>query len=109
MNTIKEYQINTDGESNGLTIPSGFRIIVQHALIQSVQNDPVKNYQMDLQTATYKDDTHQKTLPNDNIPPTLSYTITAANLATAVNTLVDDNIRPQLDTAYGAENVTVIT
>ena len=109
MNTIKEYQIDIDGESNGLIIPAGFRIVVQHALIQSIQNDPVKNYQMDLQTATYKDDTHTKAIPNDNIPTTLSYTITAANLATAVNTLVDDNIRPQLNTAYGAENVTVIT
>lgn len=106
MSFIKEYEITIAGASNGLVIPANFRILIQGAVMDSnASNDP----KLSCQVPTYVDSTHADTVVNDAIAQAQEFDLVTADLSTAINTLVDAKIRPLIDTAYGAGNVTVIT
>ena len=103
---VKEYEIDIAGTSNGLVLPANFRITIVCARIDTTATgEPVLNCQV----PTYVDSTHALTVLNDDIAQVHSFALVAADLSTAVNTLADAKVRPLIDTAYGAGNVTVIT
>lgn len=107
--SIKEYQINTAGSSNGLVIPSGFRIAVMPTAFTPVQNDAAVDFTVEMQVCTYVDDQHTAVIPNDNVASRMSYNINEETIAQDIRTLVGSLIKPDLDAFYGTENVQVIT
>ena len=102
---IKEYQINTSGASKGLTIPSGFRIGITRTNIYQKGSD----FELELEVCTYKSSGDTTLLTNDAIDINEKYPLLASGLTTSLETLVDDNLRPDLNTAYGSGNVVEIS
>ena len=113
MNYIVAWQINTEGSSEGLPIPSGFAIACVVAVTQSSQNG-VDFATMEVQLRTTKtismdDVIHINTdLVNQGFKAkgnVKTYTLVSEDLDSATRALVMDNIKPDLDNAYGAANV----
>ncbi len=67
MNSVTEFQINEVGVSNGMVIPSGFRIVIEHAIIRGVQGDPDKDHILEVQAVTFIDDNYIEPVENDGL------------------------------------------
>ncbi len=107
MNFIKECQVNVAGKSNGLTIPSGFRIGII-GLNKEIQKDNTVNVIFEVHT--YEDDTHSKRLVNDDVTPFIcTYNMTKASAFTTTDqTLFNNTLKTTITDAYGASNVVII-
>jgi hypothetical protein len=102
-NFIKEFQINTVGESNELVIPSGFRIGIE-SVVKNPQADGTVN--VIFYVNTYKDDTYSKRIDNDEISWTMTYNMSKADAFTQTDlTIYNNTLKPDLITVYGAGNI----
>ena len=100
---IKEFQINTDGVSNGLIIPAGFRIGIE-SVVKNPQADGTIN--VVFYVSTYRDDTYSKRIDNDDVTWTKTYNMSKANAFTQTDLVIyNSTLKPDLITAYGAGNI----
>lgn len=113
MNNLVAWKINTAGVSDGLSIPSGFVVSCMINSQKSVNNG-VDFAELEVQVCTCKDDTFSGVLnQNDDLMAqgfvskgnVKSYTLVSADLDDSVRTMIKNKVRPDLDAAYGAENV----
>lgn len=106
MNFIKECQVNTVGKSNGLDIPSGFRVGLS-SIRKEIQEDDTVNVIFDV--GTYKDDTHSRRIVNDDVNWSAVYNMTKSAAFTATDlTLFNNTLKADIITAYGSSNVVVV-
>ena len=108
-NSIKEYQINTTGSSNGLTIPSGFRIAIMPIAFSPVQDIAGIYATLQMQVCTYANDQHTTIIKNDQVADRIEYNLIEGNLDESVRTVANNKLLPELQSVYGAGNVEVIT
>lgn len=100
---IKEFQINTEGSSNELVIPSGFRIGIE-SVVKNPQNDGSVN--VVFYVATYKDDSYVKRIDNDDIDWTMVYNMSKSDAFTKTDlTIYYNTLKPEMESVYGAGNI----
>ena len=102
---IKEYEITTAGSASGLTLPSGFRVGVCSAEI--VPNHEDSTWSLVLEVCTWTDGTYAQKVQNDDVSNKF-YNLGASVPNNAIQTMINNYFKPDLDTAYGSENVTVL-
>lgn len=106
MANIKEYQVNVAGDSNGLVIPSGHRIVVEE--IKGIYFDGT-NWCTSLVVRTYTDNTYTKQVENDIIELDMCIGAIGATLtADGVKVLAENVIEPILDEFVGPSNYITI-
>jgi len=113
MNVINEFQINAQGMSNGLPIPTGFRILVIQANVIAV-NPTIVSHRLELQTETYQDINYTTPLSNDDLEALSNFNDSVAyynspSLSSGIKTVSKNAIFADLETVYGTGNVVVIT
>ena len=117
MNYELGYQINVSGKSDGLTIPSGFAIVVKNSSQVSNNNGEEDPFSLEVQMETYKTTSFAtKIKVNDDLMghgftnngTYKSYGLTSANINTGLRGLLRTKIRADLNEIYGAQNVSEI-
>lgn len=103
MNFIKECQVNIEGKSNGLDIPSGFRLGLS-SIRKEIQLNNTVNVIFDLET--YKDDAYSKRIVNDDIGGNPTYNMSKSDAFTKTDlVLFNENLKVDIVAAYGASNI----
>lgn len=109
---IKEYQINTEGSSEGLTIPSGFLIAIESFRmygIQAVTDIPEPtpvSYGILYQLHTYTTTEHTNQLTNDAILGNkYRVDLETETMPTIDDTLIYGTLLEFLEEVYGEGNV----
>jgi hypothetical protein len=106
MNFIIECQIDTTGKSNGLNIPTGFRMGIT-SVNKNIKDDGTVD--VIFEVATYKNDTYSKRIDNDDVPWRNPYNMSKADAFTTTDqTLFNNHLKVDVIAAYGAGNIQVL-
>ncbi len=114
MNYILAWQINTQGNSEGLPIPSGFAIALIISPIKANNSGEGNFAILEVQVCTFKTpafvdtisyNTDLEALGYESGGNTKKFDITSDDLNSSVRTLCRNQILSDLQTAYGSGNV----
>jgi len=100
---LQEYQIDTTGTSNSMTIDAGFRIWIDAIYPYSDINST--GWIMEVQTYTYTDSTYSNQILNDSIPNRWVFSVDSSYVDSTFTSTMTHTVGSGLATKYGVGNI----